>query len=103
MDTWLSRAIEQEAPTSKSMIHDNRKYAKRTFYYISGGSMSHDYVKTAWHGATPFFCYGEEGRLDGAVKKGKTWLIPSDTKKPEDGRYKRMKAYYDKYIELEKK
>ena len=45
----------------------------------------------------------EEGRLDGAMKKGKTWLIPSDTKKPEDGRYKRMKAYYDKYTELEKK
>ncbi|MDY4098540.1 MAG: hypothetical protein SOY39_01040 [Lachnospiraceae bacterium] len=44
MDTWLSRAIEQEAPSSKSMIHDNRKYAKRTFYYISGGSMSRENV-----------------------------------------------------------
>ncbi len=45
------------------------------------------------------FC--EDGRLAGAVKKGKTWLIPSNTEKPEDGRYKRMKAYYDKVIELE--
>ena len=45
----------------------------------------------------------EEGRLEGAVKKGKTWLIPSDVKKPEDGRYKKVKAYYDKYIELEGK
>lgn len=45
----------------------------------------------------------EDGRLEGAVKKGKTWLIPSNTKKPKDGRYKRMKSYYDKYIELENK
>lgn len=45
----------------------------------------------------------EDGRLEGAVKKGKTWLIPSTVTKPEDGRYKRIKAYYDKYIELENK
>ncbi len=43
----------------------------------------------------------EEGRLEGAVKKGKTWLIPFDIEKPEDGRYKRIKAYYEKFIELE--
>ncbi len=30
-----------------------------------------------------------EGRIDGAIKKGKTWLIPSDTVKPEDARYKK--------------
>lgn len=29
-----------------------------------------------------------EGRIDGAIKKGKTWLIPSNTKKPADARYK---------------
>ena len=29
----------------------------------------------------------EDGRIDGVVKKGKTWLIPSNAKKPEDGRY----------------
>ncbi len=45
----------------------------------------------------------EEGRIEGAAKKGKTWLIPSDASKPEDGRYRRMKAYYDKYLELESK
>ena len=45
----------------------------------------------------------EEGRIEGAEKKGKTWLIPSESTKPEDGRYKRMKAYYDKFVELEKK
>lgn len=28
-----------------------------------------------------------EGRIDGAIKKGKTWLIPSDAIKPEDARY----------------
>lgn len=27
-----------------------------------------------------------EGRIDGVVKKGKTWLIPSDAEKPIDGR-----------------
>jgi len=30
-----------------------------------------------------------EGRIDGAIKKGKMWLIPSDAKKPEDGRLKK--------------
>lgn len=29
-----------------------------------------------------------EGRIDGAIKKGKTWLIPSDAIKPADGRFK---------------
>lgn len=28
------------------------------------------------------------GRIEGVVKKGKTWLIPSDAVKPADGRYK---------------
>ena len=27
-----------------------------------------------------------QGRIDGAMKKGKTWLIPSDAKKPADPR-----------------
>ena len=30
-----------------------------------------------------------EGRIEGAVKKGKMWLIPEDTEKPADGRYKK--------------
>lgn len=32
-----------------------------------------------------------EGRVNGAVKKGKTWLIPVDAKKPADGRRKDSK------------
>lgn len=28
-----------------------------------------------------------EGRIEGAIKKGKTWLIPSDSKKPADKRF----------------
>ena len=28
------------------------------------------------------------GRIEGAIKKGKTWLIPYDTKKPLDARFK---------------
>lgn len=30
--------------------------------------------------------YCKEGRLKGAVLKGRTWLIPEDVKKPEDPR-----------------
>lgn len=29
------------------------------------------------------------GRIEGVIKKGKTWLIPSDAVKPADGRYKK--------------
>ena len=29
-----------------------------------------------------------EGRIDGAIKKGKTWLIPADSHKPLDARKK---------------
>lgn len=29
------------------------------------------------------------GRIEGVIKKGKTWLIPSDAVKPVDGRYKK--------------
>lgn len=30
-----------------------------------------------------------EGRIDGVIKKGKTWLIPSDAQKPVDARFKK--------------
>lgn len=30
--------------------------------------------------------YCKEGRLEGAVMKGKTWLIPDSSEKPEDPR-----------------
>lgn len=30
-----------------------------------------------------------EGRIEGAVKKGKMWLIPDDAKKPADARFKK--------------
>ncbi len=29
-----------------------------------------------------------EGRIDGVIKKGKTWLIPDTSKKPDDARIK---------------
>lgn len=32
-----------------------------------------------------------EGRIDGVIKKGKTWLIPAEAKKPADARYKKNK------------
>lgn len=28
-----------------------------------------------------------DGRIDGAIKKRKTWLIPADSKKPSDKRF----------------
>ncbi len=30
--------------------------------------------------------YCKEGRIEGAVLKGRMWMIPSDAKKPEDPR-----------------
>ncbi len=36
--------------------------------------------------------YCKEGRIDGAVLKGKTWLIPENTKKPEDPRREQKKG-----------
>ena len=32
-----------------------------------------------------------EGRIDGAIKKGKMWLLPVDANKPADARYKENK------------
>jgi len=33
--------------------------------------------------------YCESGRIEGAVKKGKTWVVPADSPKPLDRRYSR--------------
>ena len=30
--------------------------------------------------------YCDEGRIDGAIRKGVMWLIPADAEKPIDGR-----------------
>lgn len=30
-----------------------------------------------------------QNRVEGAIKKGKTWLIPADAKKPDDPRKKK--------------
>ena len=37
-----------------------------------------------------FLC--REGRVEGAIKKGKTWLIPENALKPEDPRRARKKS-----------
>ena len=37
-----------------------------------------------------------EGRIEGAIKKGKTWLIPSNAKKPADARYKENQVEKEK-------
>lgn len=41
-----------------------------------------------------------EGRIDGAVKKGKMWLLPADSKKPADARFKKEKSTDDKCDKL---
>lgn len=33
-----------------------------------------------------------DGGIDGAIKKGKTWLIPADPKKPSDKRFNKHEA-----------
>ena len=33
-----------------------------------------------------------DGRIDGVIKKGKMWLIPSDAQKPADARRKKEKT-----------
>lgn len=40
--------------------------------------------------------YCNEGRITGAEKKGNTWLIPKDTEKPADGRFKNNKKVKQK-------
>ena len=37
-----------------------------------------------------------EGRIDGVIKKGKTWLIPSTASKPDDARIKNGKYIKEK-------
>lgn len=40
-----------------------------------------------------------QGRVEGAIKKGKTWLIPKSAKKPVDPRYIRENNKKIKEIE----
>lgn len=51
--------------------------------------------------------YCKASRINGAVKKGKTWLIPADAEKPVDGRnrgnrFKREETYGIPYAENER-
>lgn len=39
-----------------------------------------------------------EGRIDGAIKKGKMWLIPSNAKKPADARFKKKSNMEEKNV-----
>lgn len=38
----------------------------------------------------------EQGRIDGAAKAGKTWLLPPNAQKPIDKRLKQIEAQEDK-------
>lgn len=39
-----------------------------------------------------------EGRVEGAIKKGKMWLLPADAKKPADARYKTKKEQQNNQV-----
>lgn len=55
-----------------------------TMEYLTTTEMSKEWNITARRIAT--LC--SENRIDGVIKKGKTWLIPKGTEKPEDARVK---------------
>ena len=44
--------------------------------------------------------YCESGRIKGAIKKGRFWLIPSTAEKPEDKRYSKGNVNIEKNINL---
>ena len=44
----------------------------------------------------------EQGRIEGVVKKGKTWLIPEDAEKPADKRKNEAIALQEGYCEQHK-
>jgi len=48
-----------------------------------------------------------EGKISGVIREGRSWMIPADAKKPEDGRFKRaesiLKAIDRKKMELDSK
>lgn len=62
---------------------------------MSGGGKSMEYLTSAefaekWNvSQRRVAIYCKEGRIDGAVLKGRVWMIPSDAKKPEDPRKKK--------------
>lgn len=59
---------------------------------MSSGGKSMEYMTSAefaekWNvSQRRVAIYCKEGRIDGAVLKGRVWMIPSDAKKPEDPR-----------------
>lgn len=42
----------------------------------------------------------QQGKIDGVIRKGRTWLIPADTEKPIDGRTTRYQRNDSPYAEL---
>ena len=42
----------------------------------------------------------QQGKIDGVIRKGRTWLIPADAEKPIDGRTTRYQRNDSPYVEL---
>ena len=63
------------------------EYERQIMEYLTSVEMSEKWNITSRR--ISILC--AEGRVEGAIKKGKTWLIPSDAKKPADARFKKNK------------
>ena len=63
-----------------------------SIYKLIGGGKSMEYMTSAeiaqkWNvSQRRVAIYCKEGRIEGAVLKGRMWMIPSEAKKPDDPR-----------------
>lgn len=79
--------------------------------YTSAGGIQMEYLTIAeispeWKISKRMVAYYcESGRIHGAIKKGKTWLIPQDAEKPVDKRFSRkgIRSHYSKALKGEQK
>ena len=67
------------------------EYERQIMEYLTSVEMSEKWNITSRR--TSVLC--SQGRIEGVIKKGKTWLIPSDAEKPADARVKSGKYKKD--------
>lgn len=67
------------------------EYERQIMEYLTSVEMSEKWNITSRR--ISVLC--SQGRIEGVIKKGKTWLIPSDAEKPADARVKSGKYKKD--------
>ena len=67
------------------------EYERQIMEYLTSVEMSEKWNITSRR--ISVLC--SQGRIEGVIKKGKTWLIPSDAEKPADARVKSGKYKND--------